>query len=77
MTGLLVVLETMSVATESAKLLATASKRTAGQTQPEVLLEVALGAVSQTGGGDGTGSILLEHERVLARCDLLFPCLDL
>jgi hypothetical protein len=44
---LLEVREAVAVATNAAELRATAAKRTARETEPEVLLEVALGAVRE------------------------------
>ena len=42
MTGILKVLKTMSISASRAELLASAAKRAANQTEPEIFLEIAL-----------------------------------
>lgn len=67
--------KTVRVSTYSSKLSPTTAKITTLETQPEVLFEVALGALPQIT-LQLPRLVLLQHEDVLAGRELLFPGLD-
>ena len=77
MMRLLIVCKPMTVSAKATLQLATTSERTAGQTQPEILLGLTLCAVLEPGCLDCTHRVRMEHERVFACHNiLLFPSLD-
>jgi hypothetical protein len=67
----------MGISGRTAMLCTSTSEVAAGETQPEILLEVAHGAVSEILRGNLSGLILFQAQRMLASGQLLLPCLDL
>jgi hypothetical protein len=77
MAGLVLVLQGMRVATESSELSTTTAQIPTLETEPEVLLKLAEGAVTKILRLDFLRGFLLQCEDVLAGREFLLPGLDL